>query len=92
MVFKKHDWRKLQFERGRGITGEILIREDGKLIDKFSFNDKKGFKELSDVINLRYGLGDSNINLKEETEQIRKELDEEREKKEKGFLDKDWEW
>lgn len=91
MTFRKHDWRKLQFER-KGITGEISIKENERLVDRFIFNDKKGYKDILNIINLRYGFGNSYINVKEETEKIRKELDEEKEKKEKGFLDKDWEW
>ncbi|HDK27246.1 MAG TPA: hypothetical protein ENG48_09225 [Candidatus Atribacteria bacterium] len=86
MGFKKHNW--LEYGR-RGNIIEITIRDEvGTKVDFFRVADNVNFKKVARIIRKKYGFNfspeippEKSINNKD------KEI-----KKEKGWLDKDWEW
>lgn len=50
---KKHDWTE---RKGLGYTYELIVWEAGKKIDRFVFNTKSKFKEILELIRLKFGM------------------------------------
>lgn len=50
---KKHDWT----ERGHSsYTYELIVWESGKKLDRFVFNTKNKFREILELIRLKFGM------------------------------------
>lgn len=50
---KRHDWTEKHY---RCINYEIKIREDGEVIDRFTWDTKNGFIKVIELIRLKYGM------------------------------------
>jgi hypothetical protein len=83
MPFKKHDWTSLEFKRNkynrRIISGEVVLKEGNRPIDKLIFNDNNGYRETLKVLKSKYGF-EPEIKLKEEFEkeeikEVKKDID-----------------
>lgn len=55
MGFKRHDWKDFQFDRS-AISGEVIIKENGRKIDNLIFNNNEGYKKVL-IILKKYGFG-----------------------------------
>jgi len=86
MGFKKHNW--LEYGR-KGNIIEITIRDEvGTKVDFFRVADNVNFKKVAKIIKQKYGYDFSpEITPEKSINHKDKEI-----KKEKGWLDKDWEW
>jgi len=86
MGFKKHNW--LEYGR-KGNIIEITIRDEvGTKVDFFRVADNVNFKKVAKIIKQKYGYDFSpEITPEKSINNKDKEI-----KKEKGWLDKDWEW
>lgn len=71
MVFKRHDWKKVNY--GGEITGEITLKENGRKIDHFIFNDNEGYKRIISIMK-KYGFNSEDNKNKNKTEE-EKEID-----------------
>ena len=50
---KRHDWT----QRGGGdLTYELLVWDNGRKIDRFIWNTSKKFKEILELIRLKFGM------------------------------------
>jgi hypothetical protein len=50
---KKHDWTENHY---RSLNYEIKIRENGEVVDKFTWDTKNGFIKVLELIRLKYGM------------------------------------
>lgn len=50
---KRHDWTT---RNGGEITYELLVKEYNRKLDRFIFNSSKKFKEILELLRLKYGL------------------------------------
>ncbi len=50
---KRHNWT----QRGGGeITYELIVWEDGRKLDRFIWNTQKKFKEILELLRLKFGM------------------------------------
>lgn len=83
MAFKKHNWMSLSREEK---IISILIQEgDGKRLDFFRGNSKKDFPKITGIIKSKYGIDLTPAKNKENEEDLKKTIQEE-----KDFLDKEF--
>ncbi len=64
---KKHDWTGVKFGKNEGITGEITIKENGRKIDFFMFNDNNGYKRIISILK-KYRFDPPAIKIDDELE------------------------
>lgn len=51
---KKHNWR----ERDGGISFELIIKDEfNNKLDRFIWNTKEKFREIMELLRLKYGMG-----------------------------------
>jgi len=51
---KRHDWTHRD---GGEITYELLVWENGIKLDRFIWNTNKRFREILDLVRLKFGMG-----------------------------------
>lgn len=94
MEFEKKDWDKFSYKKEDsriGLIGELTIKENKRIIDNITFKNNAEFKRMISIMK-KYGFeftGKEDLN--KEVEEERKNLEVIR-NKQKGFLEKDWEW
>jgi len=50
---KRHDWTQ---RNGGDLTYELIVWDNGRKIDRFIWNNSKKFKEILELIRLKFGL------------------------------------